>query len=45
MVSFQKDTAGNSQLGFEASTVATIAAKELVMGAIDTIKALKLSSL
>lgn len=39
------DTAGNSQPEFEASTVAVIAAEELVRGAIDAIKAVKLSSL
>lgn len=45
VVSFQMDTAGSSQPGFEASTVAAMVAKELVSRAIDTIKALKLSSL
>ncbi|RLW11425.1 hypothetical protein DV515_00001768 [Chloebia gouldiae] len=42
-LTFLMDTTGKSQPGFEASTVAAIAAKELVRGAINTIKALKLS--
>ncbi|KAJ7401328.1 protein PTHB1 isoform X3 [Pitangus sulphuratus] len=45
VVSFLKGTTENSQPGFEASTVAAVAAKELVRGAIDAIKALLLSPL